>query len=60
LTKAPVQFASLPGGGQEHGLTMAGLKEWIKGNISKELTGKSDIATPKEETTEMINSVKRK
>ncbi|MFN5417372.1 MAG: hypothetical protein ACK5B9_09970, partial [Flavobacteriia bacterium] len=57
LTKKPVQFASLPGGGQEHGMTSAKVKGLFKGNIAKELSGNSNIAIPKGST---LNSVPEK
>lgn len=55
LTKKPaVQFASLPGGGQEGKITNSNVRTLFKQNVSNELSGKSNIALKKGTT---LNSV---
>lgn len=56
LTSKPVQFASLPGGGQSN-MGMASVRKLFKKNIALELSGNSNIALPKGET---LNSIPKR
>lgn len=56
LTSKPIQFASLPGGGQSN-MVMSTVWRLFKKNIASELSGNSNIALPKGET---LNSIPKR
>ena len=54
LTAKPIQFTSLPGGGQSGKIVMTTVKEMFKKNVAKELQGKSNLALHKGETLDKV------
>ena len=50
IQKLKLEWSSLPGGSQSHGLTEDSFKGLFKNNLSNELNNKSNIALPKGQT----------